>query len=110
VSAVDGRVVAWDYGLDAASYEPRSDRWTRLPRLPLRAGECYPASATVAGVVIGWYCGAGAAFDPRAGTWRPLRPPSAAPPLDGPVAGAGRALFLGARENARRAQLWAFRP
>jgi hypothetical protein len=110
VTASGGRMVAWDYALDAASYDPRADRWTRLPRLPLRGGECYPTSTSVARVVIGWYCGIGATFDMRTGTWHRLRPPATAPPLDQPVATADSALFLGARQNARHAELWAYRP
>jgi hypothetical protein len=110
VSTVDGTVVAWDYALDAARYDPRTNRWTRLPDLPLRGGECYPTSTTVAHLVVGWYCGTGAILDARTGAWRHLRPPKSAPPLDGPVPGSSRALFLGARRNAQHAELWAYRP
>jgi len=110
VSAIDGIVVAWDYALHAASYDTSSNRWTRLPNLPLRGGECYPTSTSLADIVIGWYCGTGATFDVRTGVWRRLRPPGSAPPLDGPVSASGRALFLGARQNARHAELWAYRP
>jgi hypothetical protein len=110
VSAIDGTVVAWDYALDAASYDPRSGRWTRLPGLPLRGGECYPTSTSVAHLVIAWYCGTGATFDARTGAWTRLRLPTSAPPLDGPVSAAGGALFLGGRQNAKHAELWSYRP
>jgi hypothetical protein len=110
VSAIDGAVVAWDYALGAAKYDPRANRWTRLPDVPLRGGECYPTSTTVAHLVIGWYCGTGATLNARSGVWSRLRPPTLAPPLDGPVAASGRALFLGARQNAHEAEFWAYRP
>ena len=110
VSAIDGTVVAWDYALNAATYDPRSNNWTRLPNLPLRGGECYPTSTSVAHLVIGWYCGTGATFNARSGVWSRLRPPTSAPPLDGPVPAPSRALFLGAQHNAQHTELWAYRP
>ena len=103
VSAIDGTVVAWDYVLNAARYDPRSNRWMRLPNLPLRGGECYPTSTSVAQLVIGWYCGTGAIFNARTGAWSRLRPPTSGPLLDGPVPASSRALFVGARQNARKA-------
>jgi hypothetical protein len=110
VSAIDGSVIAWDYALDAARYDPRSDHWTRLPDLPLRGGECYPTSISIAQSMIGWYCGTGAIFNARTGVWRRLRPPTSAPPLDGPVFASSGALFLGARQDAHHSELWAYRP
>jgi hypothetical protein len=110
VSAIDGTVVAWDYALNAARYDPSSNRWTRLPNLPLRGGECYPTSTSVAHLVIGWYCGTGATFNARTGVWSRLRPPTLAPSLDGPVPASSRALFLGARQDAQHSELWAYRP
>jgi N-acetylneuraminic acid mutarotase len=110
VSVIEGSVVAWDYSLNAAMYDPRSNRWTRLPNLPLRAGECYPTSASIAHIVVGWYCGTGATFSERTGTWSRLPPPRSAAPLDGPVPAPKRAYFLGAQQNAQQTELWAYRP
>jgi hypothetical protein len=110
VSVIGRGVVAWDYALAAARYDPRSDRWTPLPKLPLRGGECYPTSATVGRIVIGWYCGTGATLDARTQTWRRLRPPRSAPPLDRPVSASGNAYFVGARPDAGGSELWAYRP
>ena len=110
VSVIGRTVIAWDYALSAARYDPRTNHWTRLPNLPLRGGECYPTSTTIAHRVIGWYCGTGATFNTRTGKWRRIRPPSSAPALDGPVPAFTRAFFLGARHNAQHAELWAYRP
>jgi hypothetical protein len=110
ISAIDGALVAWDYALNAGKYDPHSNHWTRLPHLPLRGGECYPTSTSIAQLVIGWYCGTGATLNTRTGTWSRLRPPNSAPPLDGPVPASNRALFLGAQQNAQHAELWAYRP
>jgi hypothetical protein len=37
-------MLAWDYELNSAIYDPAHDRWRRLPDLPVRFAECYPAS------------------------------------------------------------------
>jgi hypothetical protein len=110
IAALDGRAIAWDYLLGAAGYDPRSNRWTRLPNVPLRASECYPTSTTVARTVIGWYCGTGAALRAAAHAWQRLQPPRAAPPLDGPIAAGRVALFIGVPSHGAHAQLWAYRP
>jgi hypothetical protein len=109
-AALNGNAISWDYLLGAASYDTRSRQWTRLPNLPLRASECYPSSATVASLVLGWYCGTGAIFDPAANHWQRLRPPPSAPSLERPV-GAGRtAFFLGISTGGSHTQLWAYTP
>jgi hypothetical protein len=110
VSVIGRTIVAWDYALRASTYDPRSNHWKRLPNLPLRGGECYPTSTSIAHIVIGWYCGTGATFNARTGKWRRMRLPSSAPPLNGPAPASTKALFLGARQNAQHDELWAYRP
>jgi hypothetical protein len=69
VAWTGGEVLAWDYLLDAALYDPGRDRWRRLPGLPLREFECYPDSAANDQVVFARYCGGHALWDRRAGRW-----------------------------------------
>jgi hypothetical protein len=110
ITTVDGKAVAWDYGLRAGLYDPVAHRWTKLPRLPLRAAECYPTSTTVGHEALGWYCGRGAALDPATSRWRQVQPPMEGLDLENPI-GAGRvALFMGTPSSAYHPQLWAYRP
>jgi hypothetical protein len=60
------------YELRAALFEPASDSWTRLPRVPIRLQECYPESFRAGRVIIAWYCGRGALFEIATGAWRRL--------------------------------------
>jgi hypothetical protein len=110
IAAVAGKAVVWDYGLKAASYDPHENRWTPLPKLPLRGRECYPSSATVAGLVVGWYCEAGAVLSRPADNWRPFRLPRQGLTLDRVIGGGSSAYFFGTSANRRHAELWAYNP
>jgi hypothetical protein len=102
-------VLAWDYELSAGAYDPGRDAWRGLPDLPLRFGECYPESATTAGVVLAWYCGLGALFEIASGEWHRIsRPPAEV--RGRPVAGDGVVLFAGAAHEGIANGLWAYVP
>lgn len=73
---------------DGAAYDPRTDRWRPLPPAPLSARSVQATwtgremllwGGTVAGTAGEVAFADGAAYDPAAGTWRPL----AAAPLSG---------------------------
>jgi hypothetical protein len=94
VAAAGGAVLVWDYLLEAALYEPRSDRWIRLPHLPLDPAECRSSSAPLGRVVLAWYCGRGALFDVSTRRWRTLRQPPIRT-FSALVAAGSRALLVG---------------
>jgi hypothetical protein len=108
VAAAGDALLVWDYLLEAALYEPRSDRWTPLPRLPLRAAECSPSSAAIGGVVLAWYCGSGALFDVDARRWTLVPPPRRGLGLDRPVAAGARVYLLGRPLGGGPPELWAY--
>ena len=86
-------VLVWDYELEAATYEPSSDRWHSAPALPLEFSECYPQSARVGRVVVGWFCGRGAVYDSAHRLWQ--RIPARRGAWLGPISAGSVALFLG---------------
>jgi hypothetical protein len=97
-----GEVVAWDYGLESASWLPaRGDTWQREVDVPLSPSECYPTSAATTYAVVAWYCGRGAVFAPAERAWEAI-PPRAGFDL-GPVGVGPVAFFAGPG-------LWAYRP
>ncbi len=71
VAWVDGRLVAYDYVLVSATLDRIDGRWTGLPQVPLRPGECYPDSAVVGATMIAFYCGQGAAWN-EGTSWTPI--------------------------------------
>ena len=82
--AWDGRqVVAWDYALDSAAYDPAADRWSDLPDLPLKRGDCLPAGVAAGRVVFAQHCGQAAVFEPDRRAWAPVPTPTGA--SDAPV-------------------------
>jgi hypothetical protein len=103
-------LVAWDYELHAAAYDPARDQWKRLPDLPLSFAECYPRGALLAeGRVFAWHCGTGALLDPAAETWSfvsgPVREPAGTP-----IAAREVVLFAGALTDGSANALWAYKP
>ena len=106
-----GRIaVAFDYALTARAYDPKSNTWRQLPSLPIVPGECYPTSVPVSGLVVGWYCGRGAVFDPKNNRWNRLDRPTKTTRLDEPVSTGSSALFPGGVDQARQPGLWAWQP
>ena len=103
-------VLAWDYLLAAGTYDPEVVRWDELPALPLDAGECYPESALVAGLVLASYCAQGALFDASTRRWHGIE---RAPTLlvYGSAVSAGDAvLFAGAGHEGIHNALWVYKP
>ncbi len=72
---VGGRLLAWDYVLNAKTFDPGAGRWKDLPRLPLKFGECPPRTAVVGSRLAAWYCGQLALWDTESSTWIPVRVP-----------------------------------
>jgi hypothetical protein len=105
---VDGRLLAWDYLLQAASYDFRTDTWTPLPQLPLQAGECYPDSAVVDGRLLAWYCAQAALFDGRTATWQAVDVPEE---VGGTILSDGhKGVIIGAPGPDGAEGAWAFEP
>ena len=67
-----GRLIAYDYILDASSFDPVTGRWSDLTPLPGSAQECYPDSTTVQREFVAWYCGRVLTFD-GSGDWSEVR-------------------------------------
>jgi hypothetical protein len=74
---VGDRLVAVDYGTNAATYDPIADIWTVLPDAPVPDGECFVAVHQVAERAVLDYCGTGAVYDPPTQSWVPFAPPDA---------------------------------
>jgi hypothetical protein len=109
VAWTGAEMVAWDYELRAATYDPARNGWEPLPDLPLDFGECSPVSAAIATTVFASYCGRAALLDLTTRAWREIRLPR--PWLSGtPVAAGAAVLFLGAAEGGVANSLWAYRP
>ena len=75
-AAVDGRVIAADYVMYAASYQPAANTWMPLPQLPLRFGECSVDAVPIADTVVIDHCSGVAIFDTATETWMPLAHPN----------------------------------
>lgn len=69
------KALVWDYQLDAALYDPRTDAWEPVDDVPLDESECYPSSAAAQGFVLAWYCGQAALFDTSTGSWKEIPHP-----------------------------------
>lgn len=102
-------VIAWDYGLRAAAYDPHRDQWRSLPDVPLKSGECYPASVGIGSFVMAWFCGQAALWDFADGGWRKIPTPDAVVPGN-PVAAGEVVLFAGATHESERNSLWVYAP
>lgn len=68
---VAGRLVAWDYEVRSQEYDPRTDSWSQLDKMPMRFSECYPQSAVADDVVLAWFCGQASILQPGQG-WERL--------------------------------------
>lgn len=106
VAFTAGRLIAWDYVLDAASYDPDTnpEHWQRLPRLPLDSAECYPTTLAAGDQVFALYCGQAAVLDLRTAQWRPVQLPHPTP--DGPLVWDGTRILVTAGSGPDGA-LWA---
>jgi hypothetical protein len=88
-AAIDGKVVAGDFELRAATYDPESNSWTELPDIPLRFFECAPTMHSVNDVAIFEHCSGWAALVDAA--WIPYSYP--VPELGWTLIPAGPDLF-----------------
>ena len=70
----NGRLLAFDYGLDSAAYDPATDRWTSTGGVPTDACEDVPSSV-VADTAYGRLCGGLVRFDPERSEWRSIDAP-----------------------------------
>lgn len=65
-------VVAVDYEMRSAGYDPSTNSWTRYPDVPLRFSECAPRAHTLLGRPVVEHCSGIAVWDPGHSTWIPL--------------------------------------
>jgi hypothetical protein len=106
---IGDRMLIWDYELRAGAYDPARDEWTRVPDLPLPFAECGPESALADERLLAWYCGRGAIYDIRSGTWKRLPPPEGEV-FGQPVSAGSVILFAGAAHEGHANALWAYKP
>jgi hypothetical protein len=115
-------MVAWDYVVAAAAYQPPKDAWRTLPPPPMRTNDfsiCNPASVLADGLVFAWFCGEMATYDSVTGAW------SGVPndPVDrrelltfGRPLGAGTSVVLlvsraeGKSYSGEYEEMWVYRP
>lgn len=102
-------VLVWDYELAAGAYDPARREWTRVPDLPLRFGECSPESALADELVLAWYCGQGALYEIKSGTWRTIPPPQGEI-FGRPISAGNVVLFAGAAHEGHANAVWAYKP
>jgi len=63
-------VVAWDYLNNSQTYDPATNEWSDVSRVPLDEGECSPESVGVSTSIVGHYCGRVVLFDQ--GEWNDI--------------------------------------
>ena len=102
-------LVAWDYDLQAALYEPSSDTWREIERVPLEFSECYPESGFVGRYVFAWFCGNAALWDEPTETWTRIDVPDRSIPGE-PVVAGEVLLFAGSSHGSGDSALWAYAP
>jgi len=66
---VADRMVAWDYDVHSQEYDADLNAWSPPVEMPLDFDECYPDSAVARGLVLAFFCGHAALYDPGSGTW-----------------------------------------
>jgi hypothetical protein len=108
-------VIAWDYSTNAAAYDPTTNRWRQLPRVPVDEAECYPRSVALDGpvAIFGEFCGALVRFDAGRDAWQRVRRPDGADRTDQwleLVAAGNAALVLGRDLETSREEVLAYRP
>jgi len=91
----EDRIIAWDYGGDAAQYLPTEDRWQGLGRQPIDHGECYVHGVAIDGAVLSWDCGYPDAWYPGAGWVDVEGGPAFDVPADAIVGSQGRLVAAG---------------
>ena len=62
---VGRQMVAYDYVTRFQRYDPERNRWSSKRRMPLEAGECYPDSVTVGGLMVCLLLRPGCTLRPR---------------------------------------------
>lgn len=107
-------MIAWDYLNDSAAYDPVTDSWRSLPRVPLDDSECTPESEAIGGNVLGVYCGDLTLFDPAQQRWVWLERPERSGPAfwDYELIPAGSVFLLPAQRygDTRGIRFFAYRP
>ncbi|MGH2594529.1 MAG: Kelch repeat-containing protein [Actinomycetota bacterium] len=67
---LDGGMFSWDYETHGAWYDPGTDTWGDVQKLPIEPSECYPDSVTVGPMIFAWFCGEVATYDTTTQDWR----------------------------------------
>jgi hypothetical protein len=70
---VGDRLVAWDYEPRSQEYDPESDTWSGVVRMPFEFSECYPDNELADGMVVAFYCGYAALYDASNSRWTEIR-------------------------------------
>lgn len=65
-------VVAVDYLMGAAGYDPQTNTWSSYPAVPLRFFECFPRGNTLLGRAVAEHCSGVGIWDPERLAWIPL--------------------------------------
>lgn len=90
---LNGSVVAADYEMRAARYDPSANTWTELPDVPLRFYECGPNVQAFRDGAVVEHCAGTAIWDPADATWTPITHPDPAPQFAPSIIAAGARLF-----------------
>jgi hypothetical protein len=88
-----GRVVAWDYEVRSQEYDPVSNTWDSVMKMPFRFDECYPDSVVVRDLLFAFFCGRAALYDVDTHTWTQIH---------------GGPLRRTIQAHGRRYRLWRF--
>lgn len=71
-AAVGGRVVAVDYEMHAAAYDPAANAWSAYPDVPIRFLECGSEVHVLVDRPVAQLCGTIALWVPDGGHWLPI--------------------------------------
>jgi len=75
--ALGDTMIAVDYEMHAARFDPVTNEWTSLPELPLRFSECSPKVHAAGDRPIAEHCSGMVAWDQDEGQWIPIAYPIA---------------------------------
>jgi hypothetical protein len=104
---VSGKLLAWDYELNAREYDEASNGWRDLPPLPLSDGECQPHSAVVGRALFASYCRQAAVWDADTSKWSQVTVPAE---IGQVVAADGVIVTVTLHGDTYRAKTWVFGP
>ena len=104
------RLVALDYALSSAAFDPITNRWTGRSRMPFNTCEGYPAAAAADGIVMAQFCGEVGTLSPGDMRWHVVfgRDEPSYGFYAEPIAAGRTFLLIGRRFDSQQARMLAY--